>query len=66
MRVDVRATGVRVGETPRHGQVTPAEGLGGDELSPRPMRLVQRARLWAMTPKANQAALASKRPEGMW
>ena len=42
--------------------------------SPRPMRAVQRARLWAITPyrvrgrlwTANQAALAAKRPEGRW
>ena len=32
--------------------------------SPRPMRAVQRARLWAMTWTASQAALAGKRPEG--
>ena len=42
--------------------------------APRPMRAVQRARLWAMTPyrvrgrlcTASQAALAEKRPEGRW
>ena len=42
--------------------------------SPRPMRAVQRARLWAITPyrvrgrlwTASQAALAAKRPEGRW
>ena len=32
--------------------------------SPRPMRAVQRARLWAITWTASQAALAAKRPEG--
>ena len=32
--------------------------------SPRPMRAVQRARLWAITCTASQAPLASKRPEG--
>ena len=32
--------------------------------SPRPMRAVQRARLWAITCTASQAALAAKRPEG--
>ena len=32
--------------------------------SPRPMRAVQRARLWAITCTASQAALATKRPEG--
>ena len=32
--------------------------------SPRPMRAVQRARLWAITWAASQAALAAKRPEG--
>ena len=34
--------------------------------SPRPMRAVQRAKLWAMTWTASQAALAEKRPEGRW
>ena len=34
--------------------------------SPRPMRAVQRARLWAITWTASQAALAAKRPEGRW
>ena len=34
--------------------------------SPRPMRAVQRARLWASTCTAIQAALAAKRPEGRW
>ena len=34
--------------------------------SPRPIRAVQRARLWAITCTANQAALAAKRPEGRW
>ena len=34
--------------------------------SPRPMRVVQRARLWAMTCTASQAALAGKRPDGRW
>ena len=33
---------------------------------PRPMRAVQRARLWAITRMASQAALAAKRPEGRW
>ena len=33
---------------------------------PRPMRVVQRARLWAITCTASQAALAAKRPEGRW
>ena len=32
--------------------------------SPRPMRAVQRARLWAITWTAIRAALAGKRPEG--
>ena len=32
--------------------------------SPSPMRAVQRAKLWAMTCTASQAALAGKRPEG--
>ena len=32
--------------------------------SPRPMRAVQRARLWAITCTASQAPLAAKRPEG--
>ena len=34
--------------------------------SPRPMRVVQRAKLWAMTWTAIQAALAGKRPEVRW
>ena len=34
--------------------------------SPRPMRAVQRARLWAITCTASQATLAAKRPEGRW
>ena len=33
---------------------------------PRPMRAVQRARLWAITYTASQAALAAKQPEGRW
>ena len=32
--------------------------------SPRPSRAVQRARLWAITCTASQAALAAKRPDG--
>ena len=34
--------------------------------SPRPIRAVQRVRLWAITCTASQAALAAKRPEGRW
>ena len=34
--------------------------------SPRPMRVVQRARLWRMAWTASQAPLAGKRPEGRW
>ena len=34
--------------------------------SPKPMRAVQRARLWAITCTANQAPLAAKRPDGRW
>ena len=34
--------------------------------SPSPMRVVQRARLWASTCTASQAALTGKRPEGRW
>ena len=34
--------------------------------SPRPMRAVQRSRLWAITCTASQAPLAAKRPEGRW
>ena len=33
--------------------------------SPRPIRAVQRARLWAITCTASQAPLAAKRPDGM-
>ena len=35
-------------------------------VSPRAMRWIQRARLWAMTCTASQAPLAAKRPEGRW
>ena len=34
--------------------------------SPRPIRAVQRARLWAIICTASQAPLAAKRPDGMW
>ena len=34
--------------------------------SPRPIRAVQRARLWAITCTASQAPLVAKRPDGMW
>ena len=34
--------------------------------SPSPMRAVQRARSWAMTWTASQAALVGKRPVGRW
>ena len=34
--------------------------------SPRPMRAVQRARLWAIACTASQVPLAAKRPEGRW
>ena len=34
--------------------------------SPRPIRAVQRARLWAIACTASQAALAAKQPEGRW
>ena len=34
--------------------------------SPKPMRAVQRARLWAITCTANQAPLAANRPDGIW
>ena len=34
--------------------------------SPRPMRVVQPAKLWAMTCTTSQAASAGKRPEGRW
>ena len=34
--------------------------------SPRPVRAVQRARLCAIIGTASRAALAAKRPEGMW
>ena len=35
-------------------------------VSPSPMRLVQRARLWAVTLKLSQAALAPNFPDGRW
>ena len=34
--------------------------------SPRPIRAVQRARLWRITWPASQAPLAAKRADGMW
>ena len=34
--------------------------------SPGPIHAVQRARLWAITCTASQAALAAKRPDGRW
>ena len=34
--------------------------------SSRPMRAVQRARLWAITCTASQAPLAANRPDGRW
>ena len=40
--------------------------LAGTSCSPRPMRAVQRARLWAITCTASQAPLAAKRSEGRW
>ena len=33
---------------------------------PRPMRPTQRPRLWAMTLRVIQTALAQKRPDGRW
>jgi hypothetical protein len=36
------------------------------KVSPPPMRLAQRARLWAITFHASQAALTPKRPESKW
>ena len=35
-------------------------------LGPRPMRPTQRPRLWAMTLRVIQTALAQKRPDGRW
>jgi hypothetical protein len=35
-------------------------------VSPSPIRLVQRARLWAVTFKLSQAALAPNFPDGKW
>ena len=39
-------------------------GLVVTTCSPRPIRAVQRARLWAITCTASQDPLAGKRPEG--
>ena len=62
----------RAGEPSGQGE----EGFGGYQrrrrvlvvtnASPRPMRPVQRAKLWAMTWTTSQAPLAGKRPEGRW
>ena len=51
-----------------HGKRRSRTGLARvcTTCSPRPMRAVQRARLWAITCTASQAALAAKRPEGRW
>ena len=70
----------RAGDPSGQGEEPPPEGLGGHDplaqadagcpagqaRSPRPMRAVQRARLWAITCTASQVALAAKRPEGRW
>ena len=57
----------RAGDPSGQGKDPSSEGLGGHESArPRPMRAVQRARLWAITCTTSQAPLAAKRPEGMW
>ena len=62
---DAEAAG-RAGDSSGEGEEPPPEGLGGHHRSPRPVRAVQRARLCAITCIASQAALAAKRPDGMW
>ena len=61
VRMEGEAAG-RAGDSSGEGEEPPP--LGGHR-SPRPMP-VQRARLWAITWTASQAALAAKRPEGRW
>ena len=56
----------RAGEPSGQGEEPPPEGLGVAIRSPRPIRAVQRARLWAIVWTAIQAPLAAKRPEGRW
>ena len=56
----------RAGEPSGQGEEPPPEGLGVAIRSPRPIRAVQRARLWAIVWTASQAPLAAKRPEGRW
>lgn len=52
-------------EPSRNAQVTPSQGIGGNEALAR-ADAAGPAGQWAMTLKANQAALAPNFPEGMW
>ena len=51
----------RACEPTGEGEEASSQGLVVTTGSPRSMRAVQRARLWAITCTANQAALAAKR-----
>jgi hypothetical protein len=52
------------GEPAGQGQERVRRVLVVIKVSPRPIRLVQRARLWAMTARVSQAALAANFPRG--
>ena len=54
------------GEPAGQGEETPPDGLGGQHRLSQTDARVQRARLWASTCTASQAALVGKRPEGRW
>ena len=54
------------GEPAGQGQERVRRVLVVIKVSPRPIRLVQRARLWAMTARVSQAALAANFPQGKW
>ena len=63
-RVNRRAERV---SRPAKGEEPSSEGSWWSRSArPRPIRAVQRARLWAITCTASQAPLAAKRPEGRW
>ena len=64
-KIQSEAVGL-AGEASGQGEEASPQGLGsGNRFAECDARL-QRARLWAMTCTASQAALARKRPEGRW
>ena len=72
-RLNWVSQGQRWGRCEAAGRIRPAREknrrrrvLVVTTCSPRPVRAVQRARLCAITCIASQAALAAKRPDGMW